>query len=196
MWFLLLPLWFVFNLLALLLAPVLALFFEDRAGFCDNGNSYGVEPRLPTCLSWFATEDNSLLGDAAWRSMAADHWHWRARFAPWPALQAYLGRLGWLWRNPAYGFERSVLAASIAPSDTVACRGDPLIQDGSNGREGYCYTTIGDYWNLVLIRRIGHRCVKVDLGWKLKTYAEQPGRVHTEPTAQYVVSARLARFSS
>ena len=123
------------------------------------------------------------------------HWAWRAKLASSTTLQAYLGRVGWLMRNPAYGFERSVLAASISATDVVAFLGDPFIHDGDAGKAGYCCTTIGRYWNLVWIKPLfGARCIYCSLGWNLKTYAENPERLATEPIAQYVLSPRLAKF--
>lgn len=192
-WFALLPAWLVVNLLAYFGAPLLGLIYENRLGLCDNGNASRVEPRLPGWLSWFQTPDNSLLGDAAWRNMDPVHWAWRAKLASWTALQAYLGRVGWLMRNPAYGFERSVLAASISATDTVVFLGDPFIHDGEAGKAGYCFVRIGRYWNLVWIKPLFRaRCIYCSLGWNLKTYAERPTRMQTEPIAQYVFSSRFS----
>lgn len=87
-WFAMLPLEIAFTLLALLLAPVLPLFARDEYGFCDNANAMRTEPRLPSWLSWFMTPDNSLYGDAGWRTEhCPDHWH------------DYWGMVQWLWRN-------------------------------------------------------------------------------------------------
>jgi hypothetical protein len=192
-WFALLIPWAVFNIIAYLGAPILALFAVDRLGPIDNNNGTDIEPRLPLWLAWFDSYDNSLLGDGAWKRMEAGHWEWRANYSGW--LQQYLGRVGWLLRNPAYGFERAILAAKIKPTDIVDVFGDPCIQDKPVGREGSCYTEVGDYWAFDFVRRIGDtRCIKINLGWKLKTYAEDPTRVATQSIAQYVVSPRLTTF--
>lgn len=181
---LLLPLWLVFNLLAYLIAPVLPLFAENRIGLCDNGNASRVEPRLPSWLGWFDTSDNSLYGDHGWRTKHCPDWN------------SYFGMVKWLWRNPAYGFECAVLSAKIGPDDVVAFSGDPWIEDQPNGKEGYCLVRIGDYWDFSYIKRISDNyCIKLHVGWKLKTYAEKPERVKTEPVAQYVFSPRIAKFS-
>jgi hypothetical protein len=233
-WFLLLPLWATFNFVAYFFAWLLAFFPRDRLGAIDNNSDTGIEPRLPLRLSWFDTIDNSLLGDGAWKRMEKGHWPWREKFAKWPRLQAWLGRTGWLMRNPAYGFERSVLSAKIKPDDALTVEGDPLIQDQPNGREGYCFVTVGYYWGLVLILRDAwfhcmavaacllfmaclfdsrslylfacvsliysagtagdYRCLKLEIGWKLKTYAEDESRCSTEPVAQYVFSPRISAF--
>ena len=187
--------WAVINLIAYFFAWLMAFFPIDRLGPIDNNNGTGIEPRLPLCLSWFDTYDNSLLGDSAWKGMEDGHWAWRARFSNWPRLQAWLGRTGWLMRNPAYGFERSVLAAQIKPTDIVDVFGDPLIQDKPAGREGFCYTEVGDYWAFDYVQRVGaSMCIKICIGWNLKTYAEDPTRVSTQPIAQYALSPRLTTF--
>ena len=180
MWFLLLPAWLGFNLLALVLAPVLPLFATESFGACDNNNSTRTEPRLPPWLSWFQTPDNSLNGDGTFE-----------RLNP----PCYWSQVKWLWRNPAYGFERSVLAARIRPGDGLCFWGDAEIKDGSGGKPGYCFVRIGPYWNLAWIKRLyGTRCLYWNFGWNLKTYAEQPSRMEAEPIAQFVFSPRFSRI--
>jgi len=179
-WLLLLPVWFVFNVLAYLLAPVLPLFATERMGPCDNNHAQRIEPRLPVWLGWFDTPDNSLLGDFNF------HVH--------HVQEGYWAKVLWLWRNPACGFEASVLSAAIAPTDHVDVDGDPHVSDAPHGREGYCLTSIGDYWNLVCVKRLGERCLKVDLGWQLKTFAEDQARLLTQPVARYAMSVRFPLF--
>lgn len=192
-WLALLPLWAVVNIMALFFAPVLALLYSDRDGLCDNGTTNGVEPRLYSCLSLFQTPDNSLLGDCAWKCMDANHWAWRARIGSWPRLQAYLGRFGWLLRNPAYGFELSALAANIMAGSAPFVRGDVTIKDGVGGKVGYCFVRIGAYWNLMWIKRLyGTRCLYWNFGWNLKTFAEDVGRLSVDTPAQYVCSPRFS----
>lgn len=195
LWIKLLPKWAAVNLAAYALAPYLATQYEVRNGLCNNGHDYLDEPRL--LLKWweFQTPDNSLLGDGAWKAMEPGHWPWRDKLACWPALQSYAGRLGWLWRNPAYGCENSSLAAFVSASDGVTFDGDPWIQDGPNGREGVCFVKVGQYWSYNRVKRIGgSRCIKIELGWKLKTYAEDASRLATEPVAQYALSIRFPKF--
>lgn len=180
MWFLLLPLWFVFNVLALILAPVLPLFATESFGACDNNNALRTEPRLPAWLSWFQTPDNSLNGDGTFE-----------RLNP----PGYWSKVLWLWRNPAYGFERSVLAAHILPASTLTFIGEPQIGDKPQGLAGWCFVRIDSYWGFTYVKRVGAtRCIKIVLGWKLKTYAEKPARLGQEPIAQYVFSPRITTF--
>jgi hypothetical protein len=97
----------------------------------------------------------------------------------------------WLWRNPAVGFDAMVLSAVLDPDDSILMHGNPIVQDAPQGYEGYCRITIGDYWNLVYIKRLGTRCLKLDLGWQLKTFAEGHP---LEPTARYAMSIRFPTF--
>jgi hypothetical protein len=168
------------NIAAYVLAPALPLFAVMRFGPMDNNNASGFEPRLPEWLSYFQTPDNSLWGDATFQRLNGPR---------------YWSMVKWLWRNPAYGFERAVLGAKIRPADVPVVKGDPDVQDGPAGKEGFCFIRISSYWNLVWVKRSGNtRCWYFNLGWKLKTYAENPARVLTEPVAQFVVSPRRPLF--
>lgn len=201
-WLLMVPVSLCFTLLALFLAPVLPIFARDEYGLCDNGNAKRTEPRLPAWLSWFMTPDNSLYGDGAWQRMEDGHWEWRVKFAKWPAIERYLGYVGWLLRNSAYGFEwHGPLCAHIMPDALVKFSGDPWIQNRPNGKEGYCLTRIfnpdgSSYWHLYWVKVIGGGyCLNINLGWKLKTYAEDPRRTLTEPLAMFCFSPRITSFA-
>lgn len=176
----LLPLWFSFNLLAYILAPILPLFASIRYGELDNSNSKGYGWRLPWQLAYFDTPDNPLTGDHGHRERTMGD-------------SEYYSMVKWLWRNPAVGFEASVLSAILPLDSAVTWRGDPLVQDAPHGKTGYCYVQVGEYWNLVYIYRFpfGTRCLKLDLGWQLKTFAE--GNPLT-PTARYALSIRFPQF--
>ena len=190
-WFLMLPLEIAFTLLALILAPVLPLFARDEYGFSDNANAMRTEPRLPSWLSWFMTPDNSLYGDAGWRTEhCPDHW------------QDYWGMVQWLWRNSAYGFNwHGPICARLDPGAKVTFSGDPHIQNRPNFKPGYCLTTVtnpdgSSYWHLYWVKRINAQyCFNVNLGWKLKTYAEDPTRLKTESRAMFSFSPRIAGYS-
>jgi hypothetical protein len=180
-WFLLLPFWLVMQILAYLLAPVLPLFAESRWGSVENNNEKALGYRLPLWLAWFDTPDNRLEGDAGHRERTAGD-------------SLYYAMVLWLWRNPATGFDASVLSAVLDPLAQVVVIGDPQVQDAPHGKEGYCYTTYCDYWNLVYIKKISTtRCIKLDLGWQLKTFAE--GHPLT-PSARYAMSIRFPEFKT
>ena len=55
------------QLVAWVVTPVLPLFKVPRKGWLDNGKFWNVGPRLPLCLAWFDTPDNSLLAQLAFR---------------------------------------------------------------------------------------------------------------------------------
>jgi len=177
-WLLLLPCWFAFNLLAYLLAPILPLFAVVRYGQIENNNDYAAGWRLPWQLAYFDTLDNPLTGDAGHKARTINN-------------SEYWSMVLWLWRNPAVGFETLVLNATLPPKTLVEAWGDPSVQDAPHGKEGYCFTRIASYWNLVYIKRFGTRCIKLDLGWQLKTFAE--GNPLT-PSARYAMSVRLPLF--
>lgn len=174
-WFAFLPLNILMNLLAYVLAPVLPIFAVNRMGASDNGSKQAIEPRLPSWLNWFMTPDNSLWGDEGWRKEHCPR-YW----------DTYIGMVGWLWRNPAYGFDRAI-GATILPDDTVSFRGNPQVQDKPAYKAGYCFTTIRDYWHL---KFVSEYC-NFDFGWRLKTYAEDPSRIETQPLAPFVFSPRF-----
>lgn len=113
-YFLLLPLWLLFEVLGAILWPILPLFFVDRLGPIDNNNRYAVEPRLPKWLSWFDTPDNSLWGDDGWRAIHCPDW------------ESYWGMAKWLRRNRSVGFSRSVLARYVYRQG-IKYEGDPYI---------------------------------------------------------------------
>ncbi len=115
LYFALLPLWLVMEILGKVLWPILPIFATKREGPSDNNNSIAVEPRLPTWLSWFDTPDNSLWGDTGWRTIhCLDAWN------------TYKGMALWLLRNSSVGFSRTVLAHRVLQKDIV-WSGDPHI---------------------------------------------------------------------
>ncbi|HEY6898161.1 MAG TPA: hypothetical protein VI279_12945 [Rhodocyclaceae bacterium] len=182
-WLILVPISFGFTLLAMALSPILPLFAS-------------ADGWLPRWLWWFQTPDNSLDGDNGWKT---EHWQWRYKL-PAP-LCRYVGRFGWLLRNPAYGFEwDGPLSAKIDPNATVRYSGDLAVRNRPNGKEGYCYTVVSnpggpDYWHWYWVKKINaENCWSINLGWKLKTYAENPARIKTEPKAMFCFSPRATSF--
>lgn len=135
----LLPLSWLFSLLALLLAPILPIFAEPRMGKVNNADKEAIGPRLPKWLSWFDTPDNSLYGDQGHEER-------------WKYAHSYLQMVVWLFRNPAYGFEwNGPLAANIKPEDVVEVSGNPWIKNRDNPVAGWYFCTVGDFWNYKLI---------------------------------------------
>lgn len=186
MWFLFIPIWFAFNLTAYIIAPVLPLFAKDYSGNSDNGNIIKIEPRLPKYLSWFMTPDNSLWGDNGWQTIHCINY------------KSYFGMVKWLWRNPAYGFEKfGPLSAKVSSEHTIKYIGNKDIKDRPKHISGYCLIFIGNYWNFHLITpKLFGYCAKLEFGWKLQTYAEYPNLLKTEPYAQYVFSPRFSNIGN
>ncbi len=122
---------------------------------------------LPRWLWWFQTPDNPLDGDHGWRT---EHWQWRFKL-PAP-LARYIGRVGWLWRNNAYGFSIAVLGAPIRPGYELRTTGDPLVSNRPlrNGlvRRVLLNPDGSAYWQWYYVRAwSATRCLRVNLGWKL-----------------------------
>lgn len=67
-------------------------------------------------------------------------------------------------------------------------------------KPGYCFVTVtnpdgSSYWHLYWVKQISTGyCLNVNLGWKLKTYAEDPERLKTESVAMFTFSPRVAGF--
>lgn len=180
LWIFMWPHWFAFNAAAYLLAPVLPLLRVDALGWSDNNHFRRVEPRLPTWLNWFMTDDNSLCGDMGFVLANGE---------------SYWSMVKWLWRNPAVGFERSILAVSVAPTDRIRTIGNPKVSDAPHGLAGICFVMVGWHWNLVcVIPTAPGYCMKLDFGWQLKTYAEEPARLQSQPIARYAMTVRPTKF--
>lgn len=163
------PLSLVLTLLCIVLAPVIVL-FADNDGW------------LPSWLSWFQTMDNSLDGDNGWRT---EHWQWRFKLPA--ALATYVGRVGWLWRNPAYGFgiEKLTFPYPIQYSGNTAVNDSP-------GVEGWCHVDCGDLWQFVWVKRITQdKCIYCVFGWNIKGLIGSDERTHV---ASFAFSPRISNF--
>lgn len=121
---------------------------------------------LPRWLWWFQTPDNSLDGDHGWQT---EHWQWRFKFlAP---MARYIGRVGWLWRNNAYGFSTDVLGVKINTS-RFTMLGDANVSNRPlhEGLVRRFFTALnGDrYFQWYYVRAWSSRyCLRINLGWKL-----------------------------
>lgn len=128
-YFLYLLIYIPFLFLAFTLSPVLILFKQDRLGYCNNNTYTGVEPRLPSYLSWFMTPDNSLWGDDGWKNVHC------------PNYKSYWGMVKWLYRNPAYGFATSLLSMPVTTSGLwqkrLECKFGWQLENPQNGRVMY-----------------------------------------------------------
>lgn len=168
---------------AWILAPVLPV-FASRDGW------------LPAWLIWFQTPDNALDGDEQYRTM---HAPFIGAESGW---ERYSNRVFWLWRNPAYGFDFIVLGCHLPAGCTVRWRGDPAVRNRPNGKAGYCYTVVSApdgraWWHLRVVFLLWPgECLDINLGWRLQTFAEDPGRLRAGVDTQYVFSLRPTPFAS
>ena len=177
----------IMSALAYILAPILPFFASIKDGPLYNGTEFGPGPRLPRWLGWFMTPDNSLDGDHGWQT---EHWQWRFKFSP--AIAAYIGQVGWLWRNPAYAFAITYIDGSTKPDYT----GDKLIQDNDNARAGYLLVKAGKLFQFVWIKRIGstNRCIYVNIGWNIRALLHNVNLTKNY-RATFVFSPRISGFN-
>jgi len=94
-YFIYLFIYIVVQLVTYFITPFLPLFVQNREGPLNNNNAYGIGPRLPKCLAWFDTPDNSLWGDSRWYNLHGG---------------TYISQVKWLYRNSLYGFKWTVLS--------------------------------------------------------------------------------------
>lgn len=146
------------TLLALILTPFVVPFAREDAA-CPG--AVGAD-QLPQPFWWMQTHDNPLDGDGGW---VHEHWQWRYQLPP--ALCQYVGRVGWLWRNAAYGFAYEILGAMLPQNTTYTVRGDMDVGDNP-GHAGWLLITTDHYWELYVVVPYSSRCLRVRLGWKLK----------------------------
>lgn len=166
------------------LAFILPLFVSDRAGFLDNATKYGIGKRLPVWLAWFQTPDNDLTGDEGWRT---EHWQWRYKLPNW--LAEYVGMVGWLWRNPAYGFG----AVTMTGNPIVAAYdGDDQVND-SPLHEGSIKVYSQGLFQYAWVKKItATKCLYFNFGWNIKGLIH--GREYRH-IAAFAFSPRLSKFN-
>ena len=172
----------MFDVLALLLAPVLPAFAVLRDGWSDNRNARAWEPRLPVWLSWFDTPDNSLWGDTGWRTIHC------------PAYWGYWGMVKWLIRNHGYGFKWSVLSARVDSPSSIISSGNPDVCRRDEKPVSF-RASMGNYWQLKSVFRLEFLgvAVTVNVGWLLDTYVTHPMFHHESPLALFMCSVRFRR---
>lgn len=151
--------WFALIIPSVIMAVVGRLVAPILPFFCDE------QGYLPDWLSWFATDDNSMDGDAG---------HWER----WPGTDwwsTYKRRVAWGLRNVCYGFDIDVLGVRVYPTDDWEVRGNEDASD-TNGVSGTCIRHChrdGKHiaFQLYYIKhyRLFGRpcCVRANFGWKL-----------------------------
>jgi len=134
---------------------------------------------LPASLYWFQTLDNSLDGDSGWKNE-----HRPYLDIPYENLskwQRYVSRVLWLYRNPVYGFEKTILNAEIDPGSIATVYGiegplgsretDPQLRTGQRlvhviNNEGKNFVLWHGWYKLSETRNINWM-----IGWKLLNVA-------------------------
>ena len=172
-WLAMVPVSIVLTVVAVILAPILPIFAKD--GW------------LPSWLSWFQTPDNSLDGDDGWKT---EHWQWRYKLPA--SLATYVGRVGWLLRNPAYGFGLVRLISTVGPIPATYS-GNKAVNDHP-GVEGYCLVHAGGLFQFVWVKRItATKCIYCNFGWNIKGLIDS---TETSHLATYSFSPRISTFEA
>ena len=150
---------------------------------------------LPSWLSWFDTPDNTLDGDDGYKTL----------HAPFKGTQTgikqYINRWFWLLRNPSYGFDISVLGATVTELPVVI-KGDLLVSNNQNlttgrktGLSGSVYITDdSNHFEYYYVRQWGSssKCFRLRLGWKLSGYINAPQFFPLGSKTQFVFSVMPA----
>lgn len=141
--------------------PVICIFTRARPDLDEHGEPWG----------WiYGTWDNPPQGDSKWL---------REGWFPYQTkgFTGYLNRVGWLFRNPCYGFQR-MAGVAYDPYNIIAVTGDPDISDKYE-RPGKYFSTVRtadgkliafEYyivkpWTLLPWKK----CQRYRLGWKIMT---------------------------
>lgn len=184
-WLLMVPISLAVTVLTFPLALVLPFFAVYREGPLNNGNEWGWGWYLPKWLSWFQTPDNSLDGDYGWQH---EHWQWRYKLPP--KICRYVGQVGWLWRNPGYGYGVVYFDSPVPIAATYT--GNKAVND-SPGVEGQCMVHANKLFQWVWVRKIGNtgKCFYFNFGWNIKGLIDQP---ECKYTCTYAFSPRISTF--
>lgn len=136
-----------FGLLARVLAPLLSLFTAKG---------------WPTWGAWFWTPDNDPCGDRSdWTTLPVGS-YWR--------------RVFWLWRNPGYGFDASVVAVKLQRGDLLVTTGyannlgTGPSHPGASGTQRRTVWRDGRViaWEYYYVKQWrADMCVRTRTGWKV-----------------------------
>lgn len=167
---LLLVLAIAIQLVAIIFAPVIALFVNKETG------------NLPKWLRWFQTPDATCY-DEQW---VAEHPDW----------SKYKIAATWIARNPAYGFRKW---CGVNPDRIVIANasGNMNIADGEKGVAGFFFIrdTRG-YWNFSYVIDLKNgSCMRGEWGWyllpKVKGYdSVNTGMLQSDPVRFYTFGSK------
>lgn len=144
-WLLLIP-HFIVAIVAMIIAPILPMFAIGK-------------DELPSWLSWFQTPDASIDGDSAFQDKQKNPFI--------QSLPGYIRRVFWLWRNPSYGFDWSIMATK------PLAEGASILGDHNCSRElgktTWVYVKCGKYWQYKIYVKypLLKHCFGINLGWNI-----------------------------
>lgn len=180
-WIVMLPVSLLVTVLAFPLAPLIVPFVQYREGLLDNATKTGMGWYLIPLFNWFQTPDNSIDGDEGWR---VEHWQWRYKFPP--KIATYIGRVGWLWRNPGQGFG----CVTLTGNPIVATYTGDLNVNDSPLHEGTCTVHCQGLFQWVWVKRISaKKCIYCNFGWNVKGCVNAADTFHL---ATYTFSPRIS----
>lgn len=153
-WLVLVCLNVVFVLATFILAPVISLFTSDN--------------RWPSIGGIFYTYDNPPFGDDGYIEKRS---HFPLAI---DGLEGYINRVGWLFRNPAYGFAKSA-GIDYRDVEKMFEHGNLDVSDKYKV-SGYYFTSAYDVFGEIIAFEFygvfpwsSSRCLRVRVGWKLQT---------------------------
>lgn len=179
-WLLYLPAKLVMTLLALAFAGRMVRQAERRYGPLDNDKAFGTEPRLPEKWWRFDTPDNSLYGDAGWRTKhCPDAW------------QTPAGMARWLRRNPALGFCWVTLGHLVTPETEFTISGTPGVDKGQDRYGWYLIRSNDGAFQFRFAYAVLGVEIAGDFGWLLEPFLDPHYR--TSRRALYQCSPKMPR---
>lgn len=116
---------------------------------------------------WFGTWDNPPQGDSRWLRLG-----WFP--GKTTGIKGYLNRVGWLFRNPGYGFQRWA-AVNYSDRNKLIAKGNPDISDkykipGSYLAKLYDKNSKLIAFEYYLVKPWSDtKCIRIRFGWKLVT---------------------------
>jgi len=152
--------WVLFSILDILLLPVWFIAAPILSLFTAKG--------WPKWGSLFWTYDNPSQGDLGWQTKRSYFPNTNDR------LKLYCNRVGWLWRNPGYGYQKFA-GVLWGEGYLVTIRGNPQISDKYKRPGKYFATCQDKEGNLVAFEFYcvfpysESRCFRCRLGWKIVT---------------------------
>ncbi|QJI10784.1 hypothetical protein GuL6_079 [Buttiauxella phage vB_ButM_GuL6] len=180
-WILLVPVDIVTGVLAILLAPFVVPFYDEKKG------------HLPKGFRWMETYDNPIDGDGGHIKRWED-------IRKWGSVGVYAQRVAWLWRNKAYNFAYHILGRESI-SHTY-WKGNKLVDSSSSDpkHHGFLVMWNESAWGVfgfvpwLRVHNIQF-CLRVYIGWKLKSEVNNPDNkdrvmlaFHINPFRFYKVS--------